>query len=42
MNDNGMRIGYLGVGLMGHGAAMNIIKKCYPLRIVARDEVSLA
>ncbi len=34
MNDIGMRIGYVGVGLMGHGAAKNILKKGYPLRIV--------
>ena len=28
------RIGYLGVGLMGHGAAKNIVEKGYPLTIM--------
>ena len=28
------RIGYVGVGLMGHGAAKNIVEKGYPLTIV--------
>jgi 3-hydroxyisobutyrate dehydrogenase-like beta-hydroxyacid dehydrogenase len=29
------RIGYIGVGLMGHGAAKNILQKGYPLTIMA-------
>ena len=28
------RIGYIGVGLMGHGAAKNILQKGYPLTIM--------
>jgi len=28
------RIGYIGVGLMGHGAAKNIVEKGYPLTIM--------
>lgn len=28
-----MRIGYIGVGLMGHGAAKNIVTKGYPLTV---------
>ena len=28
------RIGYIGVGLMGHGAAKNILQKGYPLTIL--------
>ena len=28
------RIGYVGVGLMGHGAAKNIVEKGYPLTIM--------
>lgn len=31
---NKPRIGYLGVGLMGHGAAKNIVEKGYPLTIM--------
>ena len=36
------RIGYIGVGLMGHGAAKNILLKGYPLTIMGhrrRDSV---
>src|SRR5207253_9942657 len=28
------RIGYIGVGLMGHGAAKNLLQKGYPLTIM--------
>ena len=28
------RIGYVGVGLMGHGAAKNMLQKGYPLTIM--------
>ena len=28
------KIGYIGVGLMGHGAAKNIVEKGYPLTIM--------
>jgi 3-hydroxyisobutyrate dehydrogenase-like beta-hydroxyacid dehydrogenase len=28
------RIGYIGVGLMGHGAAKNIVEKSYPLMVM--------
>ena len=28
------RIGYIGVGLMGHGAAKNILQKGFPLTII--------
>ena len=37
-----MRIGYIGVGLMGHGAAKNIVIKGYPLTVFdpyAKDSV---
>jgi 3-hydroxyisobutyrate dehydrogenase-like beta-hydroxyacid dehydrogenase len=30
------RIGYIGVGLMGHGAAKNIVEKGYPLTVLGR------
>lgn len=30
----GMRVGYMGVGLMGHGAAKNILEKGYPLTVL--------
>ena len=30
------RIGYIGVGLMGHGAAKNILQKGYPLTIMGQ------
>jgi 3-hydroxyisobutyrate dehydrogenase-like beta-hydroxyacid dehydrogenase len=39
---NPLRIGYIGVGLMGHGAAKNIVLKGYPLVVYdpyARDSV---
>src|SRR6185437_9170076 len=29
-----LRVGYIGVGLMGHGAAKNILAKGYPLTIL--------
>ena len=29
------KVGYIGVGLMGHGAAKNILKNGYPLSILA-------
>jgi 3-hydroxyisobutyrate dehydrogenase-like beta-hydroxyacid dehydrogenase len=29
-----MRVGYMGVGLMGHGAAKNILEKGYPLTVL--------
>ena len=29
-----VKIGYIGVGLMGHGAAKNILEKGYPLTIM--------
>jgi 3-hydroxyisobutyrate dehydrogenase-like beta-hydroxyacid dehydrogenase len=32
---NNPRIGYIGVGLMGHGAARNILEKGYPLTVMA-------
>ena len=28
------RIGYIGVGLMGHGAAKNILEHGYPLTVM--------
>src|SRR2546423_3507780 len=28
------KIGYIGVGLMGHGAAKNIVEKGYPLTVM--------
>jgi 3-hydroxyisobutyrate dehydrogenase-like beta-hydroxyacid dehydrogenase len=31
---NRLRVGYIGVGLMGHGAAKNILEKGYPLAIL--------
>jgi 3-hydroxyisobutyrate dehydrogenase-like beta-hydroxyacid dehydrogenase len=31
---NKARIGYIGVGLMGHGAAKNIVEKGYPLAVM--------
>ncbi len=31
---DGIRVGFLGVGLMGHGAAKNILEKGYPLAIL--------
>lgn len=42
MNTLEIRIGYIGVGLMGHGAAKNIVAKGYPLTVFdpyARDNV---
>ena len=33
---NGERIGFIGVGLMGHGMARNIVEKGYPLTVMAR------
>lgn len=33
MKENPLRIGYIGVGLMGHGAAKNIVTKGYPLTV---------
>jgi 3-hydroxyisobutyrate dehydrogenase-like beta-hydroxyacid dehydrogenase len=42
VNDNPLRIGYIGVGLMGHGAAKNIVMKGYPLTVFdpyAKDNV---
>lgn len=29
-----MRIGFVGVGMMGHGAAKNIVEKGFPLSIL--------
>src|SRR5215207_6492269 len=29
-----LRVGYIGVGLMGHGAAKNILLKGYPLTVM--------
>ena len=40
--ENPLRIGYIGVGLMGHGAAKNIVTKGYPLTVYdpyAKDNV---
>jgi len=40
--ENPLRIGYIGVGLMGHGAAKNIVLKGYPLTVFdpyAKDNV---
>ena len=40
--ENPLRIGYIGVGLMGHGAAKNIVTKGYPLTVFdpyAKDNV---
>ena len=40
--ENPLRIGYIGVGLMGHGAAKNIVTKGYPLTVFdpyAKDSV---
>ena len=40
--ENPLRIGYIGVGLMGHGAAKNIVIKGYPLTVFdpyAKDSV---
>ena len=33
-NKERLRIGYMGVGLMGHGAARNILEKGYPLTVL--------
>src|SRR5690242_10628812 len=33
MND-GRRVGFLGVGLMGHGAAKNVLERGYPLTVL--------
>ncbi len=30
-----LRVGYAGVGLMGHGAAKNILLKGFPLTVLA-------
>ena len=30
------RIGFIGVGLMGHGMAKNIVEKGFPLTVFAR------
>lgn len=36
MGENKLRVGYIGVGLMGHGAAKNILEKGkYPLTVIA-------
>lgn len=32
-----MRVGYIGVGLMGHGAARNIVEKGYPLVVMGHN-----
>ena len=32
--DGKLRVGFLGVGLMGHGAAKNILEKGYPLTVL--------
>ena len=34
MPANPLRVGYIGVGLMGHGAAKNILLNGYPVRIL--------
>lgn len=34
MNDSKQRVGFIGVGLMGHGMAKNIVEKGYPLSIM--------
>jgi 3-hydroxyisobutyrate dehydrogenase-like beta-hydroxyacid dehydrogenase len=34
MSDTKQRIGYIGVGLMGHGAAKNILARGYPLTVM--------
>ena len=42
MKEKPLRIGYIGVGLMGHGAAKNIVSKGYPLTVFdpyAKDSV---
>ena len=42
MNENPLRIGYIGVGLMGHGAAKNIVTQGFPLAVFdpyAKDNV---
>jgi 3-hydroxyisobutyrate dehydrogenase-like beta-hydroxyacid dehydrogenase len=42
VKENPLRIGYIGVGLMGHGAAKNIVTKGYPLTVFdpyAKDSV---
>src|SRR5512133_2377852 len=31
-----LRVGYVGIGLMGHGAAKNILEKGYPITILGR------
>ena len=41
-SENALRIGYIGVGLMGHGAAKNIVTKGYALTVFdpyAKDNV---
>ena len=35
MDDDKPRIGFIGVGLMGHGMAKNIVTKGYPLVVMA-------
>lgn len=36
MSSSEERIGFIGVGLMGHGMARNIVEKGYPLTVMAR------
>lgn len=33
-NSNLQKIGYMGVGYMGHGAAKNILQKGFPLTVL--------
>ena len=36
MSEPSERVGFIGVGLMGHGMAKNIVEKGYPLTVLAR------
>ena len=34
-NNTGERVGFIGLGMMGHGMAKNIVEKGYPLTVMA-------
>ena len=35
MTQSNEKVGFIGVGLMGHGMAKNIVEKGYPLTVIA-------
>ena len=42
MTDTQETVGFIGIGLMGHGMAKNIVEKGYPLTVIAhRNRVPL-